>query len=188
MKIIYIKDNKKKPAIFLDRDGVIIQDKPGKYITSIKNVKIYKSFIDGFKKIDKKKYHIIIITNQSAINRGYISLEKSVEINNYIVKKLKKYGIKINAVYFCPHRPDEKCQCRKPESGLIKEAEKDYRIDFKNSFFIGDKLTDMLLAEKIKVKSIFVLTGQGISQLKKHGKITSNYVLKNLKYIDKIIK
>jgi len=187
MKIIYQRSDKTKPTIFLDRDGVINRVKPGEYITSISNVKIYSSFIDGFKKLELSQYHLIIITNQSAINRGFMGLDDAIKINNYVVSLLKKKMIFINALYFCPHRPDENCECRKPKTGLIEEAKKDFKMDFKNSYFIGDKKNDIELAKKINVKSILVLTGEGKKELKK-GNIKPDFILNNLKNIKMIIK
>lgn len=187
MNIIYHKSNKVKPAIFLDRDGVINKDIAGKYITSIKDVFIYKTAIDGLKKIDRNKYHLIIITNQSAIGRKLISINKSIEINNYIVSNLKKNDILINAVYFCPHRPEENCNCRKPKTGLIKQAMKDFKINLKNSIFIGDKITDMKLARDLKIKFIMVRTGQYLSQTKKHRSIKIKYIINNLKCLYKYV-
>jgi histidinol-phosphate phosphatase family protein len=187
MKIIYQKSNEIKPTIFLDRDGVINKVKSGKYITSVSEVKIYPSFIEGFKKLDLSKYHLIIITNQSAINRGFISLDDSIKINDYIVSLLKDKNIFINAVYFCPHTPSENCTCRKPKTGLIAEAKKDFKIDFKDSYYIGDKKSDMELSRNVGLKSIFVLTGEGKRYLDKLD-FKPDFVLNNLKNIYRIIK
>lgn len=188
MKIIYLKSRKRKPAVFLDRDGVINKDIPGKYIKSVSDIKLYKTAIEGLKKISScDRFHLIIITNQSAIGRGYITEKISKKINDKIVKTLEKEKIKINAVYYCPHSPQDNCDCRKPKPGLIKEALKDYKIEIKKSFLIGDKKTDMDLALKTGMKSVFVLTGQAKNQIRKHTKIKADYVIKYLKNADKII-
>lgn len=187
MKIIYIKSSLKKPALFLDRDGVINKDTPKKYITSISDIKIYPSAINGLKKINFKKYHIFIITNQSAVGRGYMDIKTSIDINHRIVNILSDNGIKINAVYYCPHHPDDNCNCRKPNTGLIDEARSDYIIEMNKSFLVGDKKTDIDMALKLNLKSIFVLTGQGRFEIRKYGKINSDYILKNILNISKIV-
>lgn len=187
MKIIYIKSDKKKPAIFFDRDGVINRDVSGEYITDKSDVRIYKTALDGIRKIDTNKYHLIIITNQSAINRGYITLEKAIDINNHIVGLLKQNAININAIYFCPHRPDENCSCRKPMPGLVYEAQKDYNIVLKESFMIGDKRTDMLMAEKLGIKKIMVKTGQYRSESLKYKNLNYDFILSNLKSLKKYV-
>ncbi|MCX7641426.1 MAG: HAD-IIIA family hydrolase [Elusimicrobiales bacterium] len=184
MKIIYKFSTDKKPTIFLDRDGVINFDKKGKYITSIKDVKIYKTAIKGLKKI--KGYYLIIITNQSAINRGLLTIKKAIKINNFIVRKLKNNKITVHALYFCPHTPKENCNCRKPKTGLIEEASKDFNIDMNHSFIIGDKVSDIKLGKKIGIKTIFVLTGQGKIEFKKN-KNLADFVVPNLININKII-
>lgn len=186
MKILYRKSNIKKPAIFLDRDGVINYDKPGKYILSKKDIKIYKSAINGLKKIKLDNYHLIIITNQSAIGRGMISLKKAIVLNNYIEKILRKNGVKINAIYFCPHRPQDGCKCRKPKTGLIEEAKKDFEIDIKKSFLIGDKGSDIKLGKRMKIKTILVKTGQANNELK-NKKINPDFIIKNLLELKKIL-
>ncbi|NLH39277.1 MAG: HAD-IIIA family hydrolase [Elusimicrobia bacterium] len=187
MKIIYIKSDKKKPAIFFDRDGVINRDVAGKYITDINDVNIYKTAIDGLRKIDSNKYHLIIITNQSAINRGYITIEEAVDINNYIVGLLKENAININAIYFCPHRPDENCSCRKPIPGLVYEAMKDYNIVLKESFMVGDKKTDMDMAKELGIKKIMVKTGQYRNEILKYGDIGYDFIVNNLKSLNKYV-
>ncbi|MGC8867572.1 MAG: HAD-IIIA family hydrolase [Elusimicrobiales bacterium] len=185
MKIIYNKSNLFKPAIFLDRDGVINKDAKGKYITSIKDVKIYPSAVEGLRRI--KGYHLIILTNQSAIGRGMMSFEQSVEINNYIVDTLEKKGVIINAVYFCPHKPNERCICRKPMPGMIKMAMKDFKINIKKSIIVGDKASDIELGENTAIRSVMVLTGQGRKELTKLKK-KPFAVIKNLISLKSIIK
>ncbi|MEF3280196.1 MAG: HAD family hydrolase [Elusimicrobiota bacterium] len=187
MKIIYLPSKILKPSIFLDRDGVINKDVEGKYITSIKDVKIYKSAIEGLKKINLDKYHLIIITNQSAINRGLIDLKQFKKISDYIIEELNKHNIKINAVYFCPHRPEENCKCRKPKTGLIEEAILDYKIDIKKSFFVGDKKTDIDTAKSAGIKSIFVGTGQAKNQRLKYKKIEADITIKDLRELKKYV-
>lgn len=184
MKIIYKSDTIKKPAIFLDRDGVINKDIKGKYITDIKDVHIYQTALIGLKKI--RGYHLIIITNQSAINRGMITIERFKDINDFIVKKLNRHGIFINATYFCPHKPDENCKCRKPKTGLIIEAINDFNIDLGSSIMVGDKISDIELGRKVGVKTILVLTGQGKHEIKKN-KNLPDFIIKNLTYLKKII-
>jgi D-glycero-D-manno-heptose 1,7-bisphosphate phosphatase len=186
MKVFSIKSNEFKPAIFLDRDGVINKDIRGKYITDKKQIKIYKTAIEGLKKIEQKKYHLIIITNQSAIQRGFITDKESREINLKIREILNSKGIILSAIYYCPHKPEDKCPCRKPKLGLLEEAKKDFKIDMSNSYMIGDKESDMKFAKAAKLKSIFVLTGQGKDQLKRK-EIRYNYKIRDLRSLKKIL-
>ncbi|MEW5951715.1 MAG: HAD family hydrolase [Elusimicrobiota bacterium] len=187
MKLFSIKNKNKKKVLFLDRDGVINKDKAGEYITDIGKVKIYSSALKALKEISEtQKYLLIIITNQSAVGRGFITLNRSKEINYKILKILKKNGIKISALYYCPHSPEYDCSCRKPKTGMIKEAFKDFNIDKKGSFLIGDKKSDIQTAVNAGLKSVLVMTGQGKKTLSQ-GKISYNFKIKDLRGLKKII-
>ncbi len=187
MKLFCIKDNKKRKTLFLDRDGVINKDRAGFYIKSKKEIHIYKSALKSLSKISQLgEYRLIILTNQSAIGRGIITEKRSRELNLYLNKKLLKANVKISGIYYCPHKPQDKCECRKPNIGLVKEAMKDFKIDIKNSFMVGDKKSDMDMARSAGLKGIFILTGQGANQIKKF-KISYNYIIKDLRGLRKII-
>lgn len=158
-----------KPAAFLDRDGTIIHDRPGYYLLSASKMKLYKKSVPALKIIQDLGFRLIIITNQSAVARGYMTLEKSREINAALAKTLKKKGVLIEGIYFCPHSPQENCSCRKPKTGLVKEALKNHKISLKDSVLVGDKKSDMELAAKLGIKAVFVKTGHGRSQPEKNG-------------------
>lgn len=184
MRIIYKRDTDLKPALFLDRDGVINRDKKGRYITKLKDIKIYPSAIEGLKGI--VGYHLIILTNQSAIGRRMMDLEDFKVIDRYIIKTLTTHKIYINATYFCPHIPEENCQCRKPKTGLVREAMDDFRIDLKRSVVIGDKITDIELGKRLGIKTIMVLTGQGREEVKKN-KGLPDVIVNNLRSLKKLL-
>lgn len=184
MKLFSYPSEKKSRVIFLDKDGVLNYDKAGKYITDLKDLKIYRSAIRGLKKL--RNYKLIIITNQSAIGRGYITLSKFKKIAYFMLKEFVRNGIKFDGFYFCPHKPSDNCPCRKPKLGLIKEAEKDFKIDFNKSFMVGDKNSDIIMAKRANLKSIFVLTGQAKRQIKKYN-IKADFVIKDLRELRKIL-
>lgn len=137
----------KNNVLFLDRDGVINID--NHYISSINEIIFYKDIKIFLKRIKKYFSKIIIITNQSAVARGIITLKKAKEINEYILYNLNNEQNLVDDYFMCPHHPEGKiikysvnCDCRKPKIGLFIKAKKKYQLDFKNSFFIGDKLSD----------------------------------------------
>ena len=148
--------------IILDRDGTIVIDEKG-YTHKIEDLKF---FPDAFKALNllKDSFRFIIITNQSGIGRGYYTEQDFHKFNSHIVKELEKKGIKIEKTYFCPHTPEENCDCRKPKTKFIKEAEKEFNINLKESFVIGDHPCDIKLGKKAGCKTIYLLTGHG----KKH--------------------
>ena len=140
-------------AIFLDRDGTINYDNG--YTYKIEDLKIYSDIIPLIKKYYDDNYLIIVISNQSGINREYFTVDDMNKFNNEIKKIFFKNGIEIREFFYCPHRPEDHCHCRKPETGLIEEAVRKYNIDLKNSIFIGDRDdVDGLLAEKLNIKFI----------------------------------
>jgi len=144
-------------AIFLDRDGVI-NEKRKDYVKNLQEIKMLPSVAKAIQKLNQFGYHIIIITNQSVINRKIISLEKLSQINNFIIKKLENEGAKISAIYYCPHIPDDHCSCRKPQAGLILKAINKHMIDPSQSIFIGDSKTDMEAAKKAGVLGLKIKT------------------------------
>jgi D,D-heptose 1,7-bisphosphate phosphatase len=147
-----------RKCFFLDRDGVIIKDR--KNIYKIKDIFILPGVIEALKKIKKKNYLIIIITNQSIIGRGKLSLEGfkkfTDHLNNLLFKNSKKKLI--DDIFFCPHHPKKAignfkkiCKCRKPGNKLLEDAILKWNIDRKSSIMIGDRISDYLSAKKSKI-------------------------------------
>ena len=157
-----IKSGQAVPTAFLDRDGTLNRDSKA-YITSPAALKIYASAARAVALLNRKGYRVVVLTNQSGVARGYMTLACSKAINLKLVRDLRKNGAAIDAVYFCPHGPGEGCACRKPAPGLIQEALKDHPADLKRSFMAGDKNSDLQLARRAGIKGKLVLTGQGRS-------------------------
>ncbi len=139
--------------IFLDRDGVINQNRDD-YVKSINEFVFLSTSLQAIEKLNHLGFKIIIITNQSAINRGIITENELQNIHHFMLSELKKHDCKIEKIYFCPHRPDENCICRKPNTGMIENALSDFDIDISKSWLIGDSNGDMELGKKIGLKSI----------------------------------
>jgi len=156
---------KKAPAAFLDRDGTIIHDRPGFYLTDPRGIRIYASAVKALKLLSGLGYRLIVLTNQSAVGRGYMTLARSKAVNLELNRRLERRGVRLDAIYFCPHAPDAGCACRKPAGGLVREALKRGRIDLPRSFVIADKASDMRLADSFGMGSILVRTGHGRTQL-----------------------
>lgn len=132
-------------AIFLDRDGTINIDK--NYLYKIEDWEFEEGVIEGLQILQKLGYKLIVITNQSGIARGYYTEADAHKVFDYMIDELKKSGIIIEKVYYCPHIGEE-CDCRKPKLGLFYQAQKDYDIDFSKSYAIGDKLRDLAICNK----------------------------------------
>ncbi len=140
------------PIIFLDRDGTIIKDKI--YLNNPKEIKFYKDIFMSMKKLQLSGYKFVIVTNQSGIARGYVSRKNVILIHKKIREILKSKGIKIFKIYFCPHHPEEKCGCRKPAIGMVKNIIS--LIDKKKSFMIGDLPTDIEFGKNLGIKTILI--------------------------------
>ena len=151
---------KKKKCFFLDRDGVI--NKNYGHIKKKENIKILSGVIDGIKYLNKKKFLVIIITNQSVVGRGLITENKLIKIHQYLIKNLKAKGAKIDDIFYCPNHPKfgigkykKKSLDRKPGNGMLEKAIKKWNIDRSKSFMIGDQKTDMMAAKKSKIKFFY---------------------------------
>ncbi len=138
-------------AIFLDRDGVINEDRG--YVHKIEDFIFLSGVFEALRAFLDMGYKLFIVTNQSGIGRGYYSEDDFKKLTDWMLDELAKKKIAIEEVFYCPHHPDEGCGCRKPEPGMIWEAAKKYGIDLKNSWMIGDKPSDIEAAKRAGVGS-----------------------------------
>ncbi len=126
----------KNKALLVDRDGTINVD--CHYCSDVSKLVIYDDIIPVLKKYQDEGYLIIIVTNQSGVNRGYFTLDDLDRFNSEVKRYLESQGVKISGIYFCPHRPDENCECRKPRTGMVEQAARDFNLDVKACILIGD--------------------------------------------------
>jgi D,D-heptose 1,7-bisphosphate phosphatase len=150
---------------FLDRDGTIIEDKD--FIKTPDEIEFLLGSIEAIKILRKLDYKIIVISNQSGIGRGILTEEMVEKVNESFLERLKKENAEIDGLYFCPHSPEDNCDCRKPETGLIKRAMAEHKLDLKDAVVIGDKLSDVELGKKLRAKTVLVLTGYGKKEAEK---------------------
>lgn len=154
----------KQPAIFLDRDGVIIEN-CSNYVRSWADVEIFPQALAALAAVRESPYRIILVTNQSAVGRGLISHATASAINERLLGVIRAAGGRIDAVYMCPHGPDDRCACRKPLPGLLLQAAEDLDIDLTRSVMIGDALSDVQAGQAAGVsQSILLRTGRGRAQ------------------------
>ena len=140
-------------AVFLDRDGVINVDRCD-YVKSWTEFKFLPRVFGALRLLKKNHTRVIIITNQSAVNRGLMTLDTLLEIHEKMLNAIRKNGGEVDAIYYCPHTPDENCECRKPKPGMVLKAVKDLKIDLSLSYLVGDSEKDVELARSVKVKCI----------------------------------
>tara|TARA_Y100000590_G_scaffold466855_1_gene643608 strand:- start:35 stop:556 length:522 start_codon:yes stop_codon:yes gene_type:complete len=141
--------------ILTDRDGVINHvKKSDRYLTNKKQIKYIKKNIKGFKHLSQKNISFILITNQSCIAKNIISVSEFKELNHYMLKKLE--GIKFLKTYFCPHNPEDKCNCRKPKTSLIERALNEFKIKNNSTYFIGDSYSDYIAALNSNITPVII--------------------------------
>ena len=146
--------NKLRKAVFLDRDGVINKERSD-YVKTVNELEIF-DIAEPIKKLRENGYLVIVISNQSAINRGLTNQKNIGQIQDAIQEYLKNNDTQIDAFYYCPHRPDENCICRKPKPGMLYTASNDLQIDLQLSWFIGDRISDREAAQAAGCKSIII--------------------------------
>lgn len=143
-----------KKAVFLDRDGTINVDHG--YVSKVEKFEILPGAIEGLKKMRSMNYLLIIISNQSGIGRGYYSIPDYEKVMETMHKQLSLQGIIIDDCFYCPHSPESNCSCRKPGTKMIDEAVRKWDVNVKESFFIGDKDSDMKAGKKSGLKTILI--------------------------------
>ena len=143
------------PAVFIDRDGTIIHD--ADYCSDPQQVRLLPRIAEALKRLKSQGFKLIIITNQSGIARGFFSLEQYRAVEAEILRQLG--NDLVDATYFCPHLPDNGCDCRKPAAGMILQAAREHRVDLRRSFLIGDKESDAQCGRNAGVRTIRVRTG-----------------------------
>lgn len=145
-----------QPAIFLDRDGVIIVEKD--FQIEIDSVEFFPDTMDALKATDPR-FRKVVISNQSGIARGYFTEGDVIELNRFISTEFEKKGIIIDGWYFCPHGPDDGCECRKPKPGMLIKAAEELSLNLGKSWIIGDKSSDIEAGQSAGLKTILVTTG-----------------------------
>ncbi len=152
----------KRAAVFLDRDGTLIEDVG--ILDTPRNVRILPDTVEALLLL-QKKYALFVVTNQSGIAQGRVTADQVDEVNTHLDEMLSREGIEIHEWYVCPHRREDQCSCIKPKSGFILEAARGYQLDLHASFVIGDHPHDTLTANEYGVFGLYVLTGHGARHL-----------------------
>lgn len=153
------------PALFLDRDGVINENRAD-YVRRWEDVVFIPQALIGLQAVSHLPVKIVIITNQSAVGQGLLTLTEAERLNEKIVATVRQQGGRIDAVFMCPHTPQQACTCRKPLPGLLQQAAQALTLDLSISIMVGDALSDIQAGRAAGVQSTaLVLTGRGQQQV-----------------------
>jgi D-glycero-D-manno-heptose 1,7-bisphosphate phosphatase len=154
---------KKNKILFLDRDGVINIEK--NYLYKIEDFEFVDGLFETCRLYQDRGYKIIIVTNQSGIGRGYYTHADFAKLTDWMITEFKSNGVNILDIFYCPHTPDDKCDCRKPSIGMVQKADNLYSVDFENSIMVGDKESDIELAINANIgKKILVKSGHKVDE------------------------
>ncbi len=171
----------KRPAVFLDRDGVLTEERG--YVTHQDDLKIFPYTAWCIQKFKELGYYAICISNQSAVGRGMMRMD-DLQILNRVLKE----SIHIDAIYCCPHYWKDDipvCDCRKPQTGLFRQAVQDYPIDLPNSYMVGDRASDILAGQNMGIKTILLESGYGSRRLERD--VTPDYIVQDLRDVVRIL-
>ncbi len=177
-----------RPAVFLDRDGTINEQRG--YINHISRFVLLPGTAEAVRLLNEHGFLAIIVTNQSGVARGYFPVELVNEVHEHLKELLRKEGAYVDGIFFCPHyhrgevgEYTIECNCRKPRPGLIEKARKNLDIDMAGSYLIGDRVSDIELAKRCNLKGVLVKTGYGKGDLEyvfPHSRAKPLHVAKDL--------
>ena len=148
-----------KPAIFLDRDGTL-NESVG-YVNHPSRFRLFPWTVDAVRTIRDEGFLAVLVTNQSGIGRGLFTEEVLHLVHDELRGVLEQAGTALDGIYYCPHEPDQRCECRKPKPGLLRRAERELGIDLSRSWMVGDGISDLEAAWSVGARGALVLTGFG---------------------------
>jgi histidinol-phosphate phosphatase family protein len=164
-------------AVFVDRDGTLNQDDG--YVTSPEQLVLFPGVPEAIARLNQLGVMVIMVTNQSAIGRGMMTMGDLENIHARLAALLRPFGAGIDAIFSCPHHPRDGCGCRKPNTGLIEQAVDRFSLDLSQCYLVGDKRSDLEAAQKIAVPGVLVMTSPysaGAVQARDEGQLAIEYV------------
>ncbi len=164
-------------AVFLDRDGTLNEDSG--YVTSPEQLVLFPGVPEALARLNDIGVQVILVTNQSAIGRGFMTADDFQLIHQKLVDLLQVHDGSIDAVYYCPHHPNEDCACRKPNIAMIQQAAVDFSLDLSRCYFVGDKWSDLEAASRVGASGVLVRSSDystAALQARDHGQFSIAYV------------
>jgi D-glycero-D-manno-heptose 1,7-bisphosphate phosphatase len=151
-------------AVFLDRDGVINENRAD-HVKDWSEFRFLPGAPEAIVRLSRAGVGVFIISNQAIVNRGMVSRTTVEAVNRRMIREIERRGGRVSGVAYCPHRPDERCTCRKPRPGLLLRLARHHGLDLREAVVIGDALTDIEAGQAAGCRTILVLTGRGREQL-----------------------
>ncbi|HET9233178.1 MAG TPA: HAD family hydrolase [Candidatus Eisenbacteria bacterium] len=156
----------KRWGVFLDRDGTIVPDV--NYASTPQELVLYRRAGAALRELSRAGATLIVVSNQSAVARGYLDMKGLARMDDRLRAICKKAGVRLDAIYNCPHHPDftGPCRCRKPEPGLIRKGLRDFHLSPSHCYLVGDHGTDLEAGRRVGLTTVHVLTGHGLRHRK----------------------
>lgn len=145
-------------VVFLDRDGVINENRDD-YVKNTDEFRFLPGSLDALRRLNAAGFRVAVISNQACIGKGLLTRETLTDIDRSMFSRVMEAGGEIAATYYCPHRPEDNCDCRKPAPGLLLRAGRDMEVNIEDTVFIGDNSKDVQAGRAAGCKTILVLTG-----------------------------
>jgi histidinol-phosphate phosphatase family protein len=169
------RTRKKNKAVFIDRDGTIARDVP--YCSRPEDFELFPDVPQAIKQLNQGGFKVVVITNQSGVGRGKFTEETLGQIHQKMLNEFKKQGARIDSIYYCPHHPDDNCECRKPKTLLFQRAAHDLNIDFTRSYMIGDMQMDVDAGKAIGCQTVLITAG--LPKVNSNDNKSPDYVVDN---------
>lgn len=163
--------------VILDRDGTINVER--NYLSDPAGVELIDNAAAGLRLLRRLGLKAVVVTNQSGLDRGYFDEQTLEAIHRRLRRLLRAQGAELDAIYFCPHRPDQNCPCRKPGVFLAEKAARDFAADLRRAFVVGDKGCDIEMGRRVGATTLLVKTGYGLHTLSEEG-VSADYVVDDL--------
>lgn len=149
----------KRRFVVLDRDGTIIDE--CSYLAEPQQVRLISGVAPALRRLKEMGLGLIVVTNQSAVARGLFDEERLNAIHRRLEEILSSEGVELDGIYYCPHRPEDQCECRKPSTGLMQKAAAELCFELPDAFVIGDKISDIEMGRRAGAVTFLVRTGYG---------------------------
>ncbi len=149
-----VRENGHRRAVFTDRDGTLNPD--FHYLSDPERYEFLPGVTEGIRRLREHGFLVICVTNQSGVGRGFFTAERLEEIHRRIEQRLERAGTRLDAFYYCPHLPEDRCACRKPGTELFERASREFHIDLKSSAILGDRFLDILVGARLGMTSVLI--------------------------------
>lgn len=156
----------RKGAVFLDRDGTICEEMG--YVNHLDRLRIFPYAAEAIRRLNDAGTPVIVITNQSGVARGIFPERLVHEVHEKMTAELAAANARIDAIYFCPHKSEDACECRKPHPGLLERAAREHALDLRASWVVGDRYADIEMGHTAGSRGMLVMTGYGRGEYELH--------------------